>query len=175
MAHQRDRKARSRDACPHPVANHDEGRQDEDGIDPDLSGQFGSRSSRSLDPPLPELRAERADRNWVGRYQRCHHDQPIKQESSTDQTFVRSRVDADDKVIALLDHVDGATLPVKPALVFVRLCRKGMRSLNGLIFSLAVMVMPVKTGPKSGVFLANPAQAIKVWRFFENHDRVSPL
>lgn len=51
-----------------------------------------------------------------------------------------------------------------------------MRSLNGLIFSLAVMVIPAKTGPKSAVFLQNPAQAIKGCRFFENHDLVfSPL
>ena len=51
-----------------------------------------------------------------------------------------------------------------------------MRSLNGLIFSFAVMVMPAKTGPKSGVFLQNPAQAIKGWRFLENHDPVfAPL
>ncbi|CDZ32792.1 Hypothetical protein NGAL_HAMBI1146_00420 [Neorhizobium galegae bv. officinalis] len=51
-----------------------------------------------------------------------------------------------------------------------------MRSLNGLIFSFAVIVIPANTGPKSVVFLQNPAQAINGWRFFENHVLVfSPL
>lgn len=48
VAHQRDRKARSPDACPHRVANHDEGRQDKDGIDPDLRGPFGGHDVPGL-------------------------------------------------------------------------------------------------------------------------------